>query len=94
MPSAFAPARACDPDRFRPESEQFAGGWKEFPLPWEGDPEERLLEQMRDWGDPFKHGITANQSTIDTFVSYVQEQGTVKGTYSYEQIFAKLRHAR
>ena len=34
---------AVDPDRFRPESEQFAGGWKEFPTPWEGDPEERLL---------------------------------------------------
>jgi RNA polymerase sigma-70 factor (ECF subfamily) len=32
-----------DPDRFRPEGEQYAGGWKEFPVPWEGDPEERLL---------------------------------------------------
>jgi RNA polymerase sigma-70 factor, ECF subfamily len=34
---------AVDPDRFRPEGEQYAGGWKEFPQPWEGDPEERLL---------------------------------------------------
>jgi RNA polymerase sigma-70 factor, ECF subfamily len=34
---------AVDPDRFRPEGEQYAGGWKEFPNPWEGDPEERLL---------------------------------------------------
>jgi RNA polymerase sigma-70 factor, ECF subfamily len=32
-----------DPDRFRPDGEQYAGGWKEFPNPWEGDPEERLL---------------------------------------------------
>jgi RNA polymerase sigma-70 factor (ECF subfamily) len=34
---------AVDPDRFRPEGEQYAGGWKQFPIPWEGDPEERLL---------------------------------------------------
>jgi RNA polymerase sigma-70 factor, ECF subfamily len=34
---------AVDPDRFRPEGEQYAGGWREFPQPWEGDPEERLL---------------------------------------------------
>jgi RNA polymerase sigma-70 factor (ECF subfamily) len=34
---------AVDPDRFRPEGEQYAGGWKELPKPWEGDPEERLL---------------------------------------------------
>jgi RNA polymerase sigma-70 factor (ECF subfamily) len=34
---------AVDPDRFRPDGEQYAGGWKEFPNPWEGDPEERLL---------------------------------------------------
>jgi RNA polymerase sigma-70 factor (ECF subfamily) len=34
---------AVDPDRFRPEGEQYAGGWKELPQPWEGDPEERLL---------------------------------------------------
>lgn len=34
---------AVDPDRFRPEGERYAGGWKEFPTPWEGDPEERLL---------------------------------------------------
>jgi RNA polymerase sigma-70 factor, ECF subfamily len=34
---------AVDPDRFRPEGEQYAGGWKQFPQPWEGDPEERLL---------------------------------------------------
>jgi RNA polymerase sigma-70 factor (ECF subfamily) len=34
---------AVDPDRFRPEGDQYPGGWKEFPRPWEGDPEERLL---------------------------------------------------
>ena len=34
---------AVDPDRFRPEGDPYPGGWKEFPPPWEGDPEERLL---------------------------------------------------
>jgi RNA polymerase sigma-70 factor, ECF subfamily len=34
---------AVEPDRFRPEGDQYPGGWKEFPHPWEGDPEERLL---------------------------------------------------
>ena len=34
---------AVDPDSFRPEGDQYPGGWKEFPTPWEGDPEERLL---------------------------------------------------
>jgi RNA polymerase sigma-70 factor, ECF subfamily len=34
---------AVDPDRFQPEGDQYPGGWKELPKPWEGDPEERLL---------------------------------------------------
>ena len=33
---------AVDPDRFRPESDRWAGGWKSFPEPL---PEERLLER-------------------------------------------------
>jgi RNA polymerase sigma-70 factor (ECF subfamily) len=32
-----------DPHRFRPEGDQYPGGWKELPKAWEGDPEERLL---------------------------------------------------
>ena len=34
---------AVDPDRFRSEGDQYPGGWKENPAPWEGDPEDRLL---------------------------------------------------
>jgi RNA polymerase sigma-70 factor, ECF subfamily len=34
---------AVDPDRFQGEDGQHPGGWKQFPTPWEGDPEERLL---------------------------------------------------
>jgi 4,5-dihydroxyphthalate decarboxylase len=49
---------------------------------------ERKLEEMREWGDPWKHGITANKDTIDTFIQYNQEQGMIRSTPSYEQIFA------
>jgi RNA polymerase sigma-70 factor, ECF subfamily len=34
---------AVDPDRFQTEADRYPGGWKDFPQPWEGDPEERLL---------------------------------------------------
>ena len=36
-------APAVDPDRFRPEGDQYPGGWKQFPPSWEELPEERLL---------------------------------------------------
>jgi RNA polymerase sigma-70 factor, ECF subfamily len=34
---------AVDPDRFRPATDKWAGGWKTFPASWDGLPEERLL---------------------------------------------------
>jgi RNA polymerase sigma-70 factor (ECF subfamily) len=34
---------AVDPARFRPEGDQWQGGWLSFPPSWEGLPEERLL---------------------------------------------------
>lgn len=34
---------AVDPDRFQGSGDEHPGGWKQFPTPWEGDPEERLL---------------------------------------------------
>src|SRR3954467_1940866 len=34
---------AVDPDRFRPEGAQWAGGWKTFPVSWDALPGERLL---------------------------------------------------
>jgi 4,5-dihydroxyphthalate decarboxylase len=49
---------------------------------------ERFVEQTRVWGDPFKHGMSANQGTIDTFFEYNYEFGIVKDRYSYEQVFA------
>jgi RNA polymerase sigma-70 factor, ECF subfamily len=38
-----AEEQSVEPDRFRPEGEQYPGGWKESPQPWDGNPEERLL---------------------------------------------------
>lgn len=49
---------------------------------------ERMLEQKRRWGDPFKYGIKANRSTMDTFIQYNYEQGLIRSPLSYEQIFA------
>ena len=49
---------------------------------------EHMEEQMEKWGDPFKHGITANKSTIDSYIQYNAEQGHIKAPLSYEQLFA------
>jgi ABC-type nitrate/sulfonate/bicarbonate transport system substrate-binding protein len=49
---------------------------------------ERFVEQERVWGDPFKHGISANQGTLDTFFEYNYDFGIVKNRYAYEQVFA------
>jgi 4,5-dihydroxyphthalate decarboxylase len=50
---------------------------------------EGLKWQEQKWGDPFKHGITANKATIDAFFAYCTEFGIVKNAYSYDQVFAK-----
>ena len=52
------------------------------------DLRERVLEQSREWGDLYPHGITANKTAIDTFASYCHEHGIVKATCTYEQMFA------
>ncbi|HEU4638962.1 MAG TPA: hypothetical protein VFS84_08915, partial [Candidatus Binatia bacterium] len=31
---------------------------------------ERVKEQMKTWGDPWKYGLKANKTTIDTFIKY------------------------
>jgi 4,5-dihydroxyphthalate decarboxylase len=49
---------------------------------------ERLKEQLARWGDPFVYGITPNRNTIDTFARYCVEQGVVRQSYSYEEVFA------
>lgn len=49
---------------------------------------ERLKEQMATWGDPWKHGIKANKTTIDAFVKYNVEQGMIKKALPYSDMFA------
>ncbi len=49
---------------------------------------ERVLEQMALWGDPRPYGIKANRPTIDAFLRYNLEQGTIRSPLTYEQVFA------
>ncbi len=49
---------------------------------------ERMKEQMKTWGDPWKYGVKANRSTVDKFISYNVEQGMIGQAPSYEDIFA------
>ncbi len=49
---------------------------------------ERVKEQMETWGDPWKYGLKANQSTIDAFIRHNVDQGMVRSTLSYADIFA------
>jgi 4,5-dihydroxyphthalate decarboxylase len=49
---------------------------------------ERMKEQIETWGDPWKYGLKANQSTIDTFIKYNVEQGMIRSLPSYPDILA------
>jgi len=49
---------------------------------------ERLKEQSAAWGDPWKYGLKANKTTIDAFVKYNADQGMIRSTPSYSDIFA------
>jgi 4,5-dihydroxyphthalate decarboxylase len=50
---------------------------------------EAIRDQLRDLGDAWRHGIAANQNTIETFLDYNYEQGLTKTRMSIEQVFAK-----
>jgi 4,5-dihydroxyphthalate decarboxylase len=49
---------------------------------------ERMKEQLKSWGDPWKYGIRSNKSTIDAFIKYNVEQGMIRAAPSYAKIFA------
>ena len=49
---------------------------------------ERLVEQTREWGDPWAYGVEANRSLIDGFVEYNEEQGITSRKMADEEIFA------
>jgi hypothetical protein len=47
-----------------------------------------MKEQSASWGDPWKYGIKANQTTVDTFVRYNVEQGMIRSQPSAADMFA------
>lgn len=49
---------------------------------------ERVGEELREWGDLFAYGITANKRMLDTFLDYAAEQGVSKNRLSFDQLFA------
>ncbi len=49
---------------------------------------EKLLDQIREWGDVHQHGIAANRNAIDSFLEYNHEQGLTATRLSLEQVFA------
>jgi 4,5-dihydroxyphthalate decarboxylase len=49
---------------------------------------ERMKEQSASWGDPWKYGVKANQTTVDTFVRYNVEQGMIRSQPSAADMFA------
>jgi 4,5-dihydroxyphthalate decarboxylase len=49
---------------------------------------ERMKEQIKAWGDPWKYGLKVNKTTIDAFMKYNVEQGMIRRAPSYADIFA------
>jgi len=49
---------------------------------------ERLKEQLRDWGDPWRYGVQAKKSAIEAFIRYNHEQGMTRRKFSREEILA------
>lgn len=50
---------------------------------------ERLVEQQREWGDPWKYGVSANKTTIDCYIRYNVDQGITSRPISPEEWFAE-----
>jgi 4,5-dihydroxyphthalate decarboxylase len=49
---------------------------------------EKMKEQIKAWGDPWKYGLKANKNTIDAFMKYNVEQGMIRRAPYYADIFA------
>jgi 4,5-dihydroxyphthalate decarboxylase len=49
---------------------------------------ERMKEQLAAWGDPWQYGLKSNKATIDAFIRYNVEQGMIRRSPPYEEIFA------
>ena len=49
---------------------------------------ELMRDQLADLGDVWKHGVSANQNTVETFLDYNYEQGVTKSRLSIDRLFA------
>jgi 4,5-dihydroxyphthalate decarboxylase len=49
---------------------------------------EKMKEQIAVWGDPWKYGLKANKSTIDSFMKHNVEQGMIRSQFFYADLFA------
>ena len=49
---------------------------------------EAFQDQLKNWGDIWKHGLRANKNTIDTFLDYNFEQGLTKTRLAVADVFA------
>jgi 4,5-dihydroxyphthalate decarboxylase len=49
---------------------------------------ERLAEQAKQWGDPWKYGVSANHYTVETFAKYNAQQGITTRELAVEELFA------
>jgi 4,5-dihydroxyphthalate decarboxylase len=50
---------------------------------------ERLVEQMRDWGDPWKYGVAANRTTVERFARYNADLGLTGRELKVQELFAE-----
>jgi 4,5-dihydroxyphthalate decarboxylase len=49
---------------------------------------EAFQDQLREWGDVWKHGLSANRKTVDMFLDLNFEHGLTKRRLSVEEVFA------
>lgn len=50
---------------------------------------ERFIEPTAQWGDPWKYGVAANESTVETFSRYNATRGITSRQLSVDELFAK-----
>jgi 4,5-dihydroxyphthalate decarboxylase len=49
---------------------------------------ELLRDQVKAYGDVWKHGLSANRDTVETFLDYNHEQGVTRRRMALEEVFA------
>lgn len=52
------------------------------------DAREIVRDQLKEMGDPWKHGIKANNNTIEMLLDFYYETGQTKQRMKVEQVFA------